>query len=307
MSELQKKIGEDGEELVLAFFKRIGWKGLLTNIELKCLSPGEHKLPTSKNPRSEHGIDAFFSYICPYAPNVRRNILISIKNSNYERTTPKPSTINKDLRDLASAMECFELSELRARIMAQGGSNQEETYGALIRIDRNPKIDQTATDRDFNFTTQSGTTQPLFFIENSRFDFIDSCMHYVETNLGDRTNTFNIPRTSLTVGGETRKFENPFLPFNCLVGGPVVMRSQLDQSKMLVIFCNEPFSICAFQRLVGLAANCTDGWPSEVRLVFDGYNRTFEFEIEREISLLQHAPFADSIRCDSFEIRSRLK
>lgn len=307
MGELSKKIGEEGEEIALDFFKRIGWSPLQKAIDIKCNEPEDHKLKNSKKPRSKHGLDLLFSYLCPLVPRTRRNILISMKNSDFEKTENKTSLVKSDLKDLNTLLDCFSVSPERATLQQQGGQDLIQDCGILIRINRDPNVDRSnLSDSEDAISIQSAGNH-ICFVENERFDFIDSCMGYVDRNLRDAQNIFNIHRNSLSVGGEVRLVGSPILPFQSLVGGPIIMRSEDAQVKRLVVFSDESFSESSLKRLIGLALQCSDGWPSEVRFIVSGYDRTKASITDSIVAQVQDKSFAQTIKFDSFEIKTRLK
>jgi hypothetical protein len=307
MGELSRKIGEQGEAVALSFFERIGWSPLEAALDIQCNHPQEHKLKTTKKDRSKHGLDLLFSYLCPLMPRTRRNVLISMKNSDYEKTANMSSRVKDDLQELDRLIECFAFSENRANLNQAGGADVIEDCGVLVRINRDTNIDHSFLGTEAESLARQQNQNLLYFVENERFDFVDSCVNYLDFKLKDRRNTFNIQRNSLTVGAEVRLVESQILPLQSLVGGPIVARSEDDATKALVIFSNENFSEESFKRLVGLGLQCSGGWPSEVRFVFDGYDRTKQTIVDRVRAQLHDKAFARTIQCDSFEIRSRLK
>ena len=85
MGELSKKVGEDGEKKALKFFDLIGWEEerIINGVDLPCVNSSVHKLPTSENERQSHGVDLIYSYVCSYDPDVKKQVLISVKNTVF--------------------------------------------------------------------------------------------------------------------------------------------------------------------------------------------------------------------------------
>lgn len=306
MGELSKKIGEEGESLVLAFLERIGWSPIRSSVTLSCEYPKKHKLNSSKKDRRDHGIDLLFSYLCPVVPGERRNVLISVKNSRVEKTTSCPSIIRDDFKDLNTALECFRRSHVRSELSKSGGASKIDDCGILIRINRDPNVDKSIRGNDVEALSRIALEGNLYFVENDRFDFVDSCMQYLDHGFRDAKNTFNIQRTSLSLDGSKRIIESDILPLHSLVGGPIVVRSSNGDRKCLILFSNEGFSEQSLEKLIGLS-QISDGWPTEVRLIFPDYNSARMEVVERLKARLEDRGFANSIVCDSFEVRSRLK
>lgn len=307
MGELSRKIGEDGEALAQSFFKRIGWSPIQSGLDITCSHPKEHASKKSKGDRTGHGVDLLFSYICPLMPRLRRNILVSMKNSDFERTENKTSLIRDDLRELDWAIECFSVSERRAQLQAEGGAEAIQDSGLLVRINRDPSIDRSFLGGNAEAVTRQANENLLYFVENERFDFVDSCMNYLDLNLRDHFNAFNIQRNALNLGGDVRLTESTLLPVQSLVAGPIVVRSKKDAIKSLLIFANEPFSQSTLKKLIGLGLQCSNGWASEVRLVFPDYDRTKKGLADEVRAQIQDRSFAQAVSCDSFQISSRLK
>ena len=307
MGELSKKIGEDGELLALEFFKRIGWHPLETAIDIVCADPHEHILRGSKGDRSSHGVDLLFSYLCPLMPRTRRNVLISMKNSNYEKTYNRSSLVKDDMLELDWSISCFSRSPKRSDLQMAGGANTIRDSGVLIRLNRDASVARSFVGDDPESLSRQQYANSVHFIENSRFDFVDQCMSYLDKNLRDAKNEFKIHRNSLSFGGDVRVIASPFLPLQSLVAGPIIIRSEDNTNKILVVFSTDVFSDSALKRMIGLALQCSDGWASEVRIVMPGYDRSKAGVVDGIRSQLQDRKFARTIACDSFENRSRLK
>lgn len=307
MGELSRKIGEEGEAIAFSFFKRIGWTPIETALDIRCNEPADHALKRSKKDRTKHGLDILFSYVCPLMPGTRRNILISMKNSDFEKTHNKISLIRDDMRELDMLLDCFTFSEKRAELQAQGGSTVIQDCGILVRINRDENTDRSFLGSESASSTRHPNANQLYFVENERFDFVDSCMNYLDLNLRNEINLFNIHRNSLSMGGEVRLVESSILPVQSLIGGPIIVRSTGQTHKSLVIFSHEAFSADSLKRLIGLALQCSNGWPSEVIIVQRGYDRTKSEVFNAVRAQIYDKTFAETIRCDSFEVKSRLK
>jgi len=110
--ELSKKIGEDGEKLARQFLRAIKWNIVAENENIPSLKPEEFKKATSQSPRKTHGIDFVVAYDCPLDPSTRRNILISMKNSEKEVTNNQSSLVNNDLKELDQTIQSYQCSVL---------------------------------------------------------------------------------------------------------------------------------------------------------------------------------------------------
>ena len=112
MGELSKKIGEQGERIVLTFLKNIGWENTSVAIDLPCLINEEHK-HNGTDGRTTHGIDGLFPYESPLFENILDHIVISVKFSKNSYPAYPNSDFKSHFKDLATAMECYDKSKLQ--------------------------------------------------------------------------------------------------------------------------------------------------------------------------------------------------
>ena len=307
MGELSKKIGDEGEELINQFLDRIGWTKTQRQYDIDCEKRDEHQRKGSKSPRRTHGGDILFSYICPFIPGVRRNILVSVKNSNFEKTGMKVTTVTDDLKELNMLINCFEVSERRSNLQLSGGANVTTDIGLLIRINRDPDSERSFLGENGIEQVQLEGSNPIYFVENDRFDFIDCCMEYLKRNFGDRENKFYIHKNSLNLSGEVRRMESAFLPVQNLVAGPIAIRSSLNAEKDFILFSDQEFSEFCLEKMIGIALACSNGWASRITIVFHGYDRTKKDAFDAVIAKIDDSSFSSSVTCDSFTVKSRLK
>lgn len=311
MGELSKKIGEEGERIVMRFFERIGWSPMANGIDLPCQVPEKHKKKESDSARTTHGVDLGFSYVCPALPQIRRNVLISIKHSGAEDTRTCKQQIKDDLTDLSTALACFNRSKEKANFVSQGGgATSVEDHGILLKINKDPEGEKS-------FLGEISTRDPidihghasLCFMENTRFDFVEKCFDHLELQFSGWNHSFVIARSSLNPSPALWKPFSSILPIQSLVAGPLVIRLDKkgapDLDSELVIYSDEKFSIPGFKRLAGCAKVLSGNWVG-VTIVFPDFQDVRDgTEVNQVLTGLDDKEFARSIRCESSDSRSR--
>ncbi|RYD85001.1 MAG: hypothetical protein EOP84_03870 [Verrucomicrobiaceae bacterium] len=305
MGELSKNIGDDGERIVLSFFKNLGWHNPVTNVDLPCVLRKHHSL--GNRPRSTHGIDLIFSYLCPITSRVRRNILVSVKNSFSENGPPDNGVVEKGLKDVAQATRCFFRSELRADFQSQGGASEVFDHGLLIRLDKSPDEKPFQAYIGDSSTAGINESHTIPLIETERFDFIDKVINYTKL-IHNNQASFYHARSATTASAEHRLLSSSLLPFHNLIAGPITLQKPVDHGgSRLILISDEKFSIPSFQRLTGLALGISQGWAG-ITIVFPDYTPGLHKQsVQSSLLSLPSSQFASLIECDSLNTNSRFR
>lgn len=312
MGELSKKIGEQGEKTVRRFFASIGWEPVTDGITLQCVRPKEHRRPDSAGDRTNHGVDLAFSYICPIIPSFRRNILISVKNSNDEETTTLKKRIKQDLADLGTALTCFRRSPVKANFNKEGGGAESaEDIGILVKINKDPDGEKSFLD-GLGAREQMETEgmAPACFLENARFDFIEHCLQFLARTEPKADHSFFHVKSSLNMSAASRLTSSKLLPVQDLLGGPLIIKSEgegQDARSSLKIFSQQPFSEMRFSRLLSLGLDESSNWVN-VDILFPDFQEIKHGEVVNQIKTgLANKAYARKIRCETTDPRSRVK
>lgn len=309
MAEREKKIGEEGEAKVRRFLEKVGWVPIQPGTDIACLFPKEHKLTAKSVPRESHGVDLIFSYVCPLIPSIRRNILISIKDSFSNETKTRNSDIKTAIKDLGTALKCFKKNPMRKAFQGMGGGvSAIEDTGVLIKLNKDP-----ISTRSFLGTINKAESisveeqSAVFFIENSRYDFIETSIQFIEREFKEWTYEFFLPKNSLNTSGEKRHVSSKLLPVQSLSGGPLAFRLEMGDETKLVIISEEPFSQSRFRRYSGMALDLSANWVSVV-ITFPDYRALEHGSIVNEIlQSLSDRSYANKILCASSNPSSRLQ
>lgn len=312
MGEQSKSTGEEGENIAEGFLSLVGWSPLASGIDLKCEQPQRHKRKGSESNRESHGVDFIFSYLCPLEPGIRRHVLISMKNSASDKTTPKRQLVKDDLADVATALVCFRNSKQRNDLNRQGGAKSAVDLGLLIRINKDPDEEKSFLEglsKTEHIDLEGNAT--VHFLENARFDFVERCLKHVQSEFQGYTHTYVVSRNALTGSVDVWNTKTAILPIQNLIGGPIVVR--LDKcgangvsESCLAIYSQEVFTIERFKRLTSFAQVIT-GALVDVTIVFPDFQKLAHSEaVDIALGGLADKDFAKRVRCASSDSRIRV-
>ena len=185
MAELQKRIGENGEEIVQNFLKRIGWKETLTNEDIESYDKEFRK--------NTNGIDGFSYYQNPFIDNCVVNVLISVK---YSKNAYIKSNIISDFKshslDLSKAIESFTKSNLRKETSGSlKNINSHFNRGLIfwINADQENSLDLIPELDSIDFDTGI-PHDGIFLVDNIRFDFVNKCFDILDSKFNDYEHFF---------------------------------------------------------------------------------------------------------------------
>lgn len=303
--EISKRIGEDGESLARSVFERLGWPVSAENQNIPCQFPADHK--TGERDRTQHGLDFLVAYDCPLVQSTRRNVLISMKNSELERTQGRASTVKNDLKELDWLLKCYSRSRLRSEVNENSECDEVIDLGILIKINKDPdSAESFLRNLKENERIPNTSGRDIHFIENSRFDLVDLTLKFLKSERTDYSVSYFYPSNTLNYAAETSCIEGALVPVDHFVSGPLTFRCVEGKTKEFLVFSSATFSSSEFERLVGLAFGCSQGWASRTTIVFPSLTpseRTIAKSLIRGVASYE---FASSITIDSLDPRSRL-
>lgn len=309
MSELSNNVGKDGEGKALYLLSIIGWAESITGIDITCRDPKKHKLPSSESGRKEHGVDLVFAYMCPFEPDTRKHILISVKNTVSEKNKPRtPSKIKQDLVDLDTALSCFKKSEIRAKQNVLGGAKRSQDIGLLVYLDMN--VDYPSKRDSIigaqQFPVDSGHVFNI--LDTQRFDFIEACDQYIRLDYSDWDYGFYTPVHSPAHQGNV----SSVMPVSYISSGPLLYSlasndRQGNTVKNLLIFSEDKFNEEVLPGLLSLALDVTGDW-ADAKILFPDYNETKHSAIAMSyIQQLPQSKQSPKVEVGSYSSRGRTR
>jgi len=310
MGELSKLIGQDGEDLVTDFFTKIGWTPLTVSKDIPCVNGESHK--KGEGPRKEHGLDIIFSYVCPIANSVRKNVLISVKNS-FQEKAPSRTKTKIDIEDVSQALECFKRSPLKSELQSRGGgATTSQDFGLIFIL--NKEFDATrsfvsGTKQKEEVSTLSRNSVSV--IENWRFDFIDAVINHIKLRCENWRWSFHYPESTTSATGEERQPNGRILPLESLIDGPLAIHLETTIHERnvtrLLLFSAECYTVENFKRLAGLGLGLSSNF-AEVTLVFpDSTSSTLDSDLGTLLAPMRSREYASKIKSESYATKSRLR
>jgi len=302
--ELSKKIGDLGEKLAEEFISKLGWEISESNVNIDCDSPSDHK--KSKTDRSTHGIDFIVAYDCPIVPSTRRNILISMKNSHMEETNGQATKVKDDLKELDWAMNCYKRSSLRNDINRDSEASIIEDEGILIKINKDKDASESFLNNlKSNERIHTSQENVLHFIENKRFDHVDLCLKFLASERNKGNYSYFYPSNTHTYAADIDVIEGSLIPIQHLIAAPLTFRYVENETKEFIVFSPSEFDTSTFDRLVGLAYGCSNGWASKVTIIFPDLTVDQHESANKSLRGIRSPQLKKSITLESLDIRSR--
>jgi hypothetical protein len=304
--ELSRRIGEEGEKLARSFIARLGWKIAADNIDITCANPLEHDKPDNRE--GSHGVDFIVAYDCPLVHSMRRNILISMKNSHIEKTTKQESRVRDDLRDLDRAIACYKRSKLRSEINGDSQAYLVIDSGILIKINSDKdEAESFLKSKDSNSRFDFGGNHELHFIENKRFDLVDLALKWLHDERREGETRCYYPSTTSNYAADVAEIQGNLIPLHHVIAGPLTFRHTKSGIKEFIIFSPESFNRTTFERLVGLANGCSNGWASHITIVFRNLSIDQKAESDEALRGVRSRELAESISAESLDPRARTR
>ena len=298
--ELSKKIGELGEKLAREFINNIGWNIVAENIDITCEKNDQHAR------KKAHGLDFLVAYDCPLTPQIRRNILISMKNSSKEETSGQSTTVKQDIQDLNYAIQCFKRSHYQQEVNQDTSLQCIEYSGVLIKINKDKDTSESFLR---NLREKERVNAPeedvVYFIENKRFDLVDLTLKHIRATRPKEHTFYSYPITNQTYAAEVANIDGSLIPIQHLSASPLTFKHVRDSTKEFIVYSPSNFSKETLERLVGLSYGCSKGWASKVTVVFPELTETDKLISEGALRSIKSNLFAESITVESLDLRSR--
>jgi hypothetical protein len=276
MGELQKKIGEHGEKVVLNFIKKIGWSSPSDGESLQCNKPEKHQR-SGASPRTTHGIDLFFSYKSKLESFAVDNVLISVKYTSKPYPSPPNTKFKEHFKDIAETVECFARSELRHQTNSEYdnlGVRKSNDAGVLFWLsgDREgeqdvvSRVNGVILDKELEF----GNIQ---IVDNSRASFIYNSISTAERIYSEQNVYFHYAFSSSNFTDQNIEKYGKVIPFEYLTSPIIPMRIIDNNNKQkFCISSIENYNDDAMKRLLNFASDISQDFSDEFVFLFTRYD-----------------------------------
>ena len=268
MGETSKRIGEKGEEIVEKFLNRIGWDEIITNEDIESYDKEFRK--------KTNGMDGFFYYKNPFIDNCLVNVLYSVKYSSqsYVKSKIKPDFKSHAL-DLSKLIESFTKSNLRKETSAKlKNINTVYNRGLVfwINSDQDNNIDLINELSSIDFDTETNH-DGIFLIDNLRFDFINRCLDFLDSNYKEYER-FYIYFTNGLNNNNRNARTGKMMPLEFVNSSLLPFVLKKGESSILVLFSFENFEKESLIQIMGLAKNLSNGIHASTLICFPDYSDT---------------------------------
>lgn len=305
MGELSKKIGEQGEKIVLNFLDNVGWYNTSYNIDIPCSLNEKHKRKESKTQRVSHGVDGLFRYETPLFQDILEHVIISIKFSDKKYKTNPNNDFKSHFTDLATALECYEKSELQNEYSEGFNSSTNETKGLLIWIhnqDENDSVvDKITANIDNDLVYDS-----IYVLDNNRITFLHICVNLIKTKYIDYKYSFYYIDTGSNPSSLSKKYDGDFLPLQSIFSDIQIFKLEHNETKKItfVLVLKDEFEDDNLKRLIGLSHNLTKNLTANIDIYFPNYDELHhKNNVSKIKGLFQNNNFTNKISVYSYTDR----
>lgn len=278
MGEWSKKIGEFGEDSVEKFLNLIGWDDsrTLKGTEIPCLNDS-HLSKTGKN-STTHGIDFLYSYYCPLADEVWKNVLISVKFTADKYPNSPNSVFKGYYNDLANTIECFSSSEVCCQIQQNiEYCNVVDDIGVLFWLSNKDDIDNNDIIAKISSARidENNRIKAIYVVDNKRVAFISQVISYIRTAFPDYNYDFFYPNTGKNNIASKKINYGKNLPVEFLNSSILPIRVEhKDNNKdiRLLLFSIDSYESDELKKLIGIAKDLTSSWTWKTHICLPDYN-----------------------------------
>lgn len=302
MGERSKVIGEFGEDLVSHLLDLIGWKPRISNRDIPCNNSENHA--SKSKARREHGLDYIYSYKSSLEDDTLFHTIISSKYSTKQY--PVPSKLVNDFKsyfnELAMAIECFRVSELKEKLSENSKRHKRVSYtGVLFWLSHGSEEDRSILDSLYNVqqidNIDYGT---IYLVDNERASFLYNSINYFYKCNNFKNVDFLYPANGNNNNLADRDFSGKILPCEYLTSGliPFVLTDE-NGHKSIGISCINKFDDITLKRLIGLGNSISNALYHKLILLFPDFDELSHKEIVEEVLL----SFTDQSISSHLEVR----
>ncbi|CAG1020094.1 hypothetical protein DOJK_00085 [Patescibacteria group bacterium] len=296
MGEFSKRIGENGEEIVIKFLALIGWHDPVRNYDIPSIDPEKHGKKT-------HGIDAYFNYRSPMIARTLENILISTKYSKDKYPNAPVEKFKEYYKDLGMAIESFKKSDLRARTI-DNRSDFETVFdrGIIFWLNNVDDDSQDILQKLFKIDAPKDFNHDgIFLVDNKKIEFIFYAIEFAKRKYPNKQIEFTYFNTGFNNDDSALK-NGTIMPVQYLSSNILPLRVQTDNDKKTLILCSrENFEQNDLIKLIGLAKNITANFQANIIIAFPDYNRLqHEQLVNGAKQTFEEASFTNALTVENF-------
>lgn len=302
MGELSKKIGEQGEKIVLNFLKNIGWGDASLAIDLPCLLSQKHKHDGTGG-RQEHGIDCLFPYESPFFEDILDHIVVSVKFSKNNYPKYPNTDFKSHFKDLTTAMECYDKSELQNEYSEGYSGAVPETKGLLIWIN-NKDENESIVDRISSVRLES-SNNTIYVLDNNRMEFLNKSISFVKNKYANHNLMFHYIDTGNNPSTLNKKYDGDILPIQMMFSDIQLykLEEKITKNVSLAIIIKDKFEEEYLKRIFGLAHNVSKNFTL-IDIYFPDYDELLHKDfVSKAKRQFKEQSYTNKITVSSFSDR----
>lgn len=288
--EISKAIGERGEEVAKKIFQEIlGYKNIITGLNIDCFKGEEHKLGRSKSNRSSHGIDGLIGDMSELSNRTLDIGYISVKKT--EKVGYKKSDLSKHVRDIAYGLECFKNSKTLSDFKKKHSIVKDsEIVGILIwfsDLDDNYKsINEYLSEFNIPATLNFDN---IIILDNQKISFFIDTI-FQDKNIYGKDNVSFVYHNS-GLNPARQQFYGKKIPLYYLFSDIIVTRISKNDEVILKFYYIKEFEQNILRGMIDLAIDY-DKLDSIDKVVFSfkNYIKSQNEKIVEEI-LIEYQPY----------------
>lgn len=296
--EISKAIGERGEEVAKKIFTEIlGYKNILTGIDIDCFKGADHKIGKAKSDKTSHGIDGLIGDVSELSNRTLDIGYISVKKT--EKVGYKKSDLGKHVRDISYGLECFKKSKTLSDFKKNYSNlKQSEIVGILVWVSDLDDIYQSVEEhvREYNIPANLDFDN-IIILDNKKISFLIDTILKEKKTYQDGNVNFVYHNSGLNPA--LQNYYGSKYPLYYLYSDIIVLRVKDNAEVILKFFYAEEFNPEVFSGMIDLAIEY-DKLDSihKVSFSFKNYVKSQSEGIVKEI-LIQYQTF---INTDKIEI-----
>ncbi|MEM9479110.1 MAG: hypothetical protein AAGA58_05535 [Verrucomicrobiota bacterium] len=270
MSEFSNVIGDHGEEAAKILLKKLGWT-IKPKFDFPCVFPQEHA--PGKSEKRIHALDSAFSYSSPLFDGVADLIAISSKYSTKPYKEQQSISYREFVNDVDRAIACLKASDHANSLRARKSCTSERAKSLLFWLHSGDARESFLTY--FENRAKPSPKFPNAVVDNFRFSFLWGAMDLIDKEAHCRSANWQFAIHDTGHNGIFRSdsHEERLLPWELMIGGPLVFRMIDGRERHMIICSPEAFTEEALVHMIDLGyAHSGRGWASHTTIAFPDYH-----------------------------------
>lgn len=268
--ETSKSSGEIGEKLASRLLQMLGWKALMHNVSIDCVT--DKHVNAEGNPRKSHGEDQIFLYHNPFHDDRTDVVHVSNKNAINGYLSSKLKTDFKShIRELSETAECASFGRKLNEICKSFKTKKTVSHSGLLIWLHN---DEGDLERDIkgdleNSRLDSVVKIPIYLVDSNRASFLLNVVDDASKREGEYE--FYYPRIGTSLSVDEQR-SGKVLPLELIAAEVVPVVIRRGEASELVIYANQEFNQSTYKALIGYALTFSAGWVKKISIGTKDYN-----------------------------------